>query len=196
MLKLVIVHYRPKTPAPICTAVTSSASAAPTVKAIFCSIMRRKIFKRQRFQFLAPSAYFHLQFHTLKLFRKRDSGSLAASGNFLAIPPIRAQKDFLRPASFSVFGCGAGGLRSCPSAFALARPFAFKPPFGFFPSARCHAGVFAITLSFRLGRLRLSRAFQSVFAGETRFPVRVLLPFCLWPRSGLPRSRSGRGNGL
>jgi len=145
MCKLVIIHYRPKTPTTICTAITSSASTTPTVKAIFCSIMRRKIFKRQRFQFSTTGADFHLHFHTFRLLLSLDSGSFAASGNFLAIPPILLQKDFFRPASFSFLGFGAGGLRLCPSAFALARPFAFKPPFGFLPSALCHAGVFAMS---------------------------------------------------
>ena len=58
------------------------------------------------------------------------------------MPDILAQNDFLRgPPS----GCGAfnPGLPG----FALlyeARPLAFNPPLGFFPSFRCHAGVLAI----------------------------------------------------
>ena len=59
--------------------------------------------------------------------------------------PILAQKDFLLPASFLVFGLGAGGFRFIPCALADALPFAFKPPFGSFPSFLCQAGDLAIT---------------------------------------------------
>ena len=78
----------------------------------------------------------------------REFGSFLAFSpvSFSFIPDIRAQKEAFRPASFSVLGCGAGGFKLCPSAFALALPFAFNPPFGFLPSARCHAGVLAIEL--------------------------------------------------
>lgn len=62
------------------------------------------------------------------------------------MPCIRAQKLFRLPASDFVFGFGAGGLRFPPvSRLYEALPAAFKPPEGFFPSARCHAGDFAIS---------------------------------------------------
>jgi hypothetical protein len=65
---------------------------------------------------------------------------------FLArIPFIREQNDLRRAASLSVFGFGAGGFKFMPSFLADARPLAFKPPFGFLPSARCQAGDFAIS---------------------------------------------------
>jgi hypothetical protein len=58
------------------------------------------------------------------------------------MPFIRAQKESLRdPPS------GCGGLSpGFPGLAALyeARPLAFKPPFGFLPSLRCHAGDLAI----------------------------------------------------
>ena len=76
-------------------------------------------------------------------------GSLAVFADvfFLLCPSILAQNDLRLPASFSVFGWGAGGFRFIPWALALARPFAFRPPFGFFPSDLCHAGLFAIIFS-------------------------------------------------
>ena len=71
----------------------------------------------------------------------RESGSLAvfADVSFFFIPSILAQKESRRlPPS------GWGGFKFIPCFFAEARPFAFKPPFGFLPSLRCHAGVLAI----------------------------------------------------
>ena len=59
------------------------------------------------------------------------------------MPPIRAQNDLRRAAALGdFFACLAdtGGLRLCPSFLAEARPLAFKPPSGFLPSLRCHAG--------------------------------------------------------
>jgi hypothetical protein len=62
--------------------------------------------------------------------------------SFFFIPDILAQNDFLRapPSGWGRFRPGLPGL----AALYEARPLAFKPPFGFFPSARCHAGVFAM----------------------------------------------------
>ncbi len=40
-----------------------------------------------------------------------------------------------------------GGLRFIPCALAEARPLALRPPFGFLPSALCHAGDLAIYLA-------------------------------------------------
>lgn len=71
----------------------------------------------------------------------RESGSLAvfALVFFFFMPSIRAQKESLRgPPS------GWGGFKFMPCAFAEARPLAFKPPFGFFPSFLCHDAVLAI----------------------------------------------------
>ncbi len=54
----------------------------------------------------------------------RSAGPLA----FATTPAMRAQKDFLRPASALVFGFGAGGFRLLPvSRLYLARPFAVRP---------------------------------------------------------------------
>ena len=76
----------------------------------------------------------------------RELGSLAVFDDvfFAFIPFIRAQNDLRRPASFSVFGFGAGGFRFIPCFLADARPLAFNPPSGFLPSALCHTGDFAM----------------------------------------------------
>jgi hypothetical protein len=63
------------------------------------------------------------------------------------IPHILEQNDLRRPAAFGDLLASAlltGGLRFIPCALAEARPLAFKPPLGFFPALRCHAGLFAI----------------------------------------------------
>ena len=68
-------------------------------------------------------------------------GSLAVFSlvSFFFMPFIRAQNESRRdPPS------GCGGFKFIPCAFAEARPLAFKPPLGFLPSARCHAGDLAI----------------------------------------------------
>jgi hypothetical protein len=71
-------------------------------------------------------------------------GSLAvlALVNFFFMPVILAQNDFLRepPSGCGAFKPGLPGL----AALYDALPLAFSPPFGFFPSLRCHAGVLAI----------------------------------------------------
>jgi hypothetical protein len=53
------------------------------------------------------------------------------------IPPIRAKNDARRGLSPDF----TGAFRFIPSAFADARPLAFKPPFGFLPSDLCQAGL-------------------------------------------------------
>ena len=66
------------------------------------------------------------------------------------IPPMRAQNDFCRAAALGdLAACLSltGGFRFMPCALAEARPLAFRPPLGFLPSLRCHAGVFGITLA-------------------------------------------------
>jgi hypothetical protein len=68
------------------------------------------------------------------------------------MPPMRAQKDLrLAAALGDFFACLAdtGGF-NVPPVWALydARPLAFNPPLGFFPSLRCHAAVLAIIFSF------------------------------------------------
>jgi len=60
------------------------------------------------------------------------------------MPSILEQKLFLLPASSFVFGFGAGGFKFIPCDLADARPFAFRPPLGSFPSALCQAGDLAI----------------------------------------------------
>ena len=71
----------------------------------------------------------------------RESGSFAVFSlvNFFFMPPILAQKASLRePPS------GWGGFKFIPCFLAEARPLAFKPPVGLFPSFLCHAGLLAI----------------------------------------------------
>ena len=79
-------------------------------------------------------------------------GSLAvfAEVRFFFIPFIRAQKESLRepPSGCGGFNPGLPGL----AALYEARPLAFKPPEGFLPSLRCHAGVLAIEHRCRCGR--------------------------------------------
>jgi len=72
------------------------------------------------------------------------SDAVFSDVNFAFIPDILAQNDAFRPAAAFVFGAGAGGLRLCPAAFALARPAAFSPPDGLCPAFLCHAGVFIV----------------------------------------------------
>ena len=71
----------------------------------------------------------------------REFGSFAVFSlvSFFFIPLILAQKESRRePPS------GWGGFKFMPCAFAEARPLAFKPPLGFFPSFLCHAALLAI----------------------------------------------------
>lgn len=92
--------------------VRTTAVATPTIKPTRCFVVERKIIRIQRFKSFAPSAIFYLQFHTRKLFRKRELGSLAAFGNFLAIPPILAQKLSRRgpPSGWGALSPGFPGL--------------------------------------------------------------------------------------
>jgi hypothetical protein len=67
---------------------------------------------------------------------------------FAFIPHIRPQKDLRLAADLGDLAASAfltGGFRFIPCALAEARPFALRPPFGFLPSALCHAGDLAIT---------------------------------------------------
>jgi hypothetical protein len=74
-------------------------------------------------------------------------GSLAvfADVNFFFMPFIRAQKLSRRapPSGCGAFNPGLLGL----ALLYEARPLAFKPPLGFLPSLRVHAGLFAIPSS-------------------------------------------------
>jgi len=66
------------------------------------------------------------------------------------MPVMRAQNEERRDADFSLFAACSletGGFKLWPSRFAEARPLAFKPPSGFFPSLRVQAGLFAMILS-------------------------------------------------
>lgn len=72
---------------------------------------------------------------------------MAEPVNFFFIPVIRLQNEERRDAALSLFAAcsfDTGGFKLWPSAFADARPLAFKPPSGFFPADRCQAGLFAI----------------------------------------------------
>jgi hypothetical protein len=108
------------------------------------TIVRRKELQRWNLAFSAFGAC--QQFHAFNdnAFRVgRPFSSFIGPG----IPDILAQKDLRRAASLGVLGLGAGGLRpGFPGLAALyeALPLAFKPPAGFFPSLRCHAGDLAI----------------------------------------------------
>jgi len=91
-----------------------------------------------------PSAHFHAR--RLLLIRLFGSFAVFDEVNFFFIPDIRAQKESLRePPS------GWGGFKCIPSLAADALPLAFRPPFGFFPSLRCHAGVLMIKYRLQLG---------------------------------------------
>jgi len=71
----------------------------------------------------------------------REFGSFAVFSlvRFFFIPDILAQKESrLLPPS------GWGGFKFMPCFFAEALPLAFKPPSGFLPSLRVHAGDLAI----------------------------------------------------
>jgi hypothetical protein len=84
-----------------------------------------------------PSA----QFQALKLLLMREFGSFAvfADVSFFFMPDILAQNESrLEPPS------GCGGFKFIPCFLAEALPLAFKPPFGFFPSDLCQAGVLAM----------------------------------------------------
>jgi hypothetical protein len=84
-----------------------------------------------------PSAQF--QARRLLLILLFGSCAVFADVNFFFMPVILEQKESLRdPPS------GWGAFKFIPSFFADARPLAFRPPFGFFPSALCHAGDLAI----------------------------------------------------
>ena len=91
-----------------------------------------------------PVSFQHCQARSDLLIRLFGSRLVFSLVSFFFIPSIRAQKLLRRAASFLVFGFGAGGLRFIPSRLAEARPLALRPPFGFLPSLRCHAGDLAI----------------------------------------------------
>ena len=93
-------------------------------------------------------------------------GSLAvfALVNFFFMPLILAQKESRRlPPS------GWGGFKFMPCFLAEARPLAFKPPLGFLPSLRCHAGDLAIEHRYRcnVGEVSVDVGLaQNTFAGH------------------------------
>jgi hypothetical protein len=88
------------------------------------------------------------------------------------IPDILAQKDLRRAASLGdFFACFAdtGGFNVPPvSALYDARPLAFKPPLGFLPSLRCHAGVLGIIFS---SSLQLSYCQSGLGMGDQRLSL-------------------------
>lgn len=83
----------------------------------------------------------------------REFGSFAvfALVSLRFIPVIRLQKAIRRLAFVGEAAASerlTGGLMSFPSARSEARPFSLRPPSGFLPSARCHAGDLGIDLTF------------------------------------------------
>ena len=90
----------------------------------------------------------HLQFQARSDLLMRESGSLAVLLDvfLLFIPHMREQKLDCLAASLAFLAFFTGGFRLPPVALLYeARPLAFKPPLGFFPSLRCHAGLLAIS---------------------------------------------------
>jgi len=92
--------------------------------------------------------------HALRESRSLVGLPFASRSGPLALP-MRARKLALRGLS-PLF---TGGFRFIPCRLAEALPLAFKPPLGFLPSLRCHAGVLAIsqrshTLYQTLGAIR------------------------------------------
>jgi len=83
--------------------------------------------------------------HAFRLRSNRVGSPSLYSGP--GILPIRAKNDALRGLSPDL----TGGLMFWPAAFRLARPAAFKPPLGFCPSLRVHAGDLAM-FRYRLPR--------------------------------------------
>ena len=76
---------------------------------------------------------------------RRDSRSLVGLPSLYSgplMPAMRARKDARR--GLSPFFTGR--LRFMPCFLAERRPASFKPPFGFLPALRCHAGVLGTTL--------------------------------------------------
>ena len=96
----------------------------------------------------------HQQSHFLSDLLIRLLGFLAVLDEvFLRfMPSMRAQKDLLRAAAFfeeAAFLRETGALRFPPVALLYeARPLAFKPPFGFLPAFRCHAGDLATSTAY------------------------------------------------
>ena len=82
------------------------------------------------------------------------------------MPSMRAQKDLRRAADFLDLEASSrdtGGFSVPPVSFLYeARPFAFKPPSGFFPSLRCHAADFAIEVLYNI-LMTIYRKGQSQF---------------------------------
>ena len=70
--------------------------------------------------------------------RRRRVGLPFSSRSGPGILPMRAKNDALRGLSPDL----TGAFRFIPCALADARPLAFRPPDGDFPSLRCHAGDF------------------------------------------------------
>ena len=69
------------------------------------------------------------------------------------MPVIRLQKAIRRLADFGLLAASAaltGGLMFLPAARSEARPLAFRPPSGFCPSLRCHAGEATLLLRLEL----------------------------------------------
>ena len=85
----------------------------------------------------------------------RELGSFAvlALVSLFFMPVIRLQKAIRRLADFGLLAASAfltGGLMSFPIARSEARPVSFRPPSGFCPSFRCHAGEATLPLGLQL----------------------------------------------
>jgi hypothetical protein len=117
----------------------------PRAFAISCA----RLFSCARFIVVLVVVVFgYLHFQARRDLLMREFGSLAVLElvSFERIPFILAQKEALRPASFLVFGFGAGGFRLPPCALLYdALPLALSPPLGFLPSLRVHASVIVIS---------------------------------------------------
>jgi hypothetical protein len=95
------------------------------------------------------------------------------------MPPILAQNDFLRAADlgdFLAWAADTGGFNVPPvSRLYEALPLAFKPPSGFLPALRCHAGDFAMLFLFQFAsyeirlHLRLWRHYLSFWHRTSNF---------------------------
>jgi hypothetical protein len=108
-----------------------------------------------------------------------EFGSLAvfAEVSLDFIPHIRPQKDLRRPADLGDLAASAfltGGFRFIPCALAEARPLALRPPFGFLPSALCHAGDLAIYFF-------LPIFFDDIFAEDNAIAIACFLPLTIGP---------------
>ena len=95
------------------------------------------------------------------------------------IPPMRARKDARRGLSPDF----TGAFRFMPSALAEARPWAFRPPFGFLPAFVCQSGDLAMIfatlyadfnsgISIRAAHIHLGRTVRKEIPSTAGDPMR------------------------